>query len=243
MPNDKFNEKVLNNKFDENFILRERKLMILAYWFVILYIWYKLGKILEEYCCNGVCIFCGVTIGVYEGWCNASAGLIAIWTDGRATSEPVGGVTGGTDGRFAGGAVNKATGRAVGRVTSGAAGKIANKAAGEVASKVADRAIDRVASGTTSEITGRVTDRTIDGATGRAASEAAGRVTSRATSRATSKAASGAIGKAAGRIGTIGVWIDVTIILTNSLVYVFKLEKLRKQPGSSSYCNCLTNVI
>ena len=49
--------------------------------------------------------------------------------------------------------------------------------------------------------------------------------------------------EAASRTKTIGVWINITIILTNLLSYVFKFKKQSKESGNSFFCNYLTNVI
>lgn len=82
---------------------------------------------------------------------------------------------------------------------------------------------------------GETTGETIDKTAGRATSRTAGRVASRATCGAASGADDG--------VGTIEVWIDIIIILTNVLIYVPKLKKQSKQIGSSSFCSCLTDII
>ncbi len=128
-----------------------------------------MGRILEDWYCNGVYIFYGVIIGVYEGWYGIFARLAAVWADDGATSGTADGVANEADSRIAG----RATGETNGGAASGADGEAAGKAA----------------------------DRAIGGATGKVT------------------------GGAAGRVRTIGVWIDVTIILTNSSAYMPKLEK------------------
>ncbi len=123
--------------------------MIFAYWFAILYIWYELSRILEEYFYNNICIFCGIIIKVYGSWYSAFARLAAIWENSETTNET----------------------------------------SGETTGKPAGRAIDEIAS------------------------------------RATGKAAGN---EATSKVRTIKIWIDITIILTNSLAYMLKLEKRNK---------------
>lgn len=86
------------------------------------------------------------------------------------------------------------------------------------------------ASGATSGGVGGVVDKTNCGAVDRATDGTASRTTGGATG--------GAIFGAASR-----VWTNVTIILINLSAYMSKLEKQSRQPGSSSFYNCSTNVI
>lgn len=124
-----------------------------------------------------------------------------------------------------GGWYNTSTGLAIVWIDGRATNETVSETASEPAGKAASRTADGVISG--------ATIKAIDGAINRAASGVdsgvASRFASRANDRAISKVAGGitneAIGRATGKAGTIGVRIDIMIILTNLLVYVFKFEK------------------
>ena len=208
----------LNDELNEEFILVEEKSITFLYW-----IWCKLSRVLEEYCCNGVCPFCGVTIGVYgswcntfawlgvfRGWCGASARLAARLANGRAADKTAGGAVNGTTGEIDGRAAGRATGRAASRAAGKTAGGAAGRATSGAASRVVGGAIGKTNGGATDETNCRAADRTTGGV--------ADRVTG-------------------------GVWTDVTIILPNSLAYTPKLEKQNRQVESSFFYSCPTNVI
>ncbi len=131
------------------------------------------------------------------------------------------------DGRPAGGVASKGAGRAAGRAADGAAGGAAGGADGGAAG----RADGGTAGGADSESAGRAAE----GADGKSVGGAAGGAANGADSESA--------GGAAGGAKTIRVWTEITIILTNSLAYVPKLEKQNKQPGKSFFHSCSTNVI
>lgn len=151
---------VLDNKFGEEFVLREEMSMIFVYWFAILYIRYELDRILEEYCCNNVHTFCRITFKVCGGWYGVSTGLAAIWADGRVigkttsktTNETAGEITGETTGSTA----DKTDSGATGGTIIGVDGIIADRVTGKATGRAASKTISGAAGGTAGEATGGV---------------------------------------------------------------------------------------
>ncbi len=143
---------MLNSEYGKEFVLRDKKSMTFVYWFTILYIQYELGRILEKYCCNSVCTFCKVTIGVYRGWYNNFTGFATIWADS--------------------GTINKTVDETIAEVISGVVSRVTSEAAsgaiGRAVGGAADRANDRAAYGAVCEVTDRANGGVVNKAAGRA---------------------------------------------------------------------------
>lgn len=92
-----------------------------------------------------------------------------------------------------------------GGVTSKITDGIANKATSRVTNGIIHRDADEVANKVVGRAADRVADKTADGAI--------------------SRATIGIVSRVDIRVRTIEIWIDITIILTNLLVYMLKLEK------------------
>lgn len=166
-------------------------------WFAILYIKYELSKILEKHYYNNICTFYEIINEFYEDWYTSSSGLAAIWVIGAAISKTISEIMDRAASETASGAVGKAINRVVWEAIGGITSKADNRTTGRAANEVASRANSRA----TNRTAGRAFDSFIVGATSRA------------------------IDKVADEARTIRVWKNRRIILTNSSVYVLKLEK------------------
>ena len=161
-------------------------------------------------------------------------------------------------------AIDRAVGKTTNETNCEADAKAVYGAIGESIAKAIDRAIDRATDTTNCEAVGKAIYRAIGGTTRKAVGRAVGRATgeidciaaSRATNGAANRIARQAINRAIGRgkanyratgkaiSGTAGrVWTNITIILTNLLAYMLKLEKQSRQPKSSFFYSCSTDVI
>lgn len=200
-------------------------------------------RILERCCCNGVCLFCKIIIGVCRSWCNISAKLKVLgkwcststWLTVRLTA---GLANDKTAGRIISKATNETNCGAASRATSGSTSRVADRAIGGT--------IGRAASGATSRAANRAVNRTINRAISKANCGAAAWATDKTVGKITGeidcRTAGGAIGRAFSK-AINRVWINITIILTNSLVYTPEVEKWNRQPESSSFGSYSTHII